>query len=391
VNAELLLSAALALVALGVLLLGVAIVARRALRVRLDRRRDARCAPHRLNVMRLVAGERDEAAAAVRALGQVDDRDWRALRPGIEALLGKVRGESHAQVVELLHRRGSLEAALKATRSFDPVRRARAAHLIGTARQRSARGVLEHLLTDRDPDVRRVAAAALGHLGDPRSTAPLLHTLAERRSVPPSVVASAVAELGHWAHASLFSAIGDESPMVRAVAVEICGLAGGAPSAPVLRAALRHDSELEVRVRAARALGRLGVPGAVPDLVSASRPSEPAALRMVAARALGDIGSVDAVPGLRVMLDAPEHRVAANAAAALARLGGTGVSALREVAATAGRSASEARAGLALAELTSGEKLASADATQVAAHVVTHGALHRGAPGGPPDVVVMPR
>lgn len=370
-NAELVLSAALAAVALGVLVLGAAIVARRSIRAAMTRRRDARTAPHRLTVLRLVAGDRAEAAAAVQVLSRLDAGDWRALEPQVEALLGKVRGESHTQIVELLHRRGSLDAALRATRSLDPVRRAAAAHLLGNARQRGARPVLEDMLRDRDADVRRVAAAALGHLGDPRSTGPLLHTLAERRSVPPSVVASAVAELGHWAHASLFSAIGDESPMVRAVAVEICGLAGAAPSAPVLRAALRHDAELEVRVRAARALGRLGVPGAVPDLVFASGPDQPAALRSVAARALGDIGSVNAVPGLRVMLGASEHRVAANAAAALARLGGTGVAVLREVAATSGSSAGEARAGLALAEVAAHGRTALAHAVDDAAIVVT--------------------
>ncbi len=239
--------------------------------------------------------------------------------------------------VELLVRQGTLERTRAATRSLDPVRRARAAHLLGQAGHRVARADLERMLRDRDEDVRRVSAAALGHLGDPRSTTPLLRTLAARRAVPASVVASAVAELGQWAHAALFSAIGDESPLVRAVAIEICGLAGAVPASPVLRAALRHDGQIEVRVRAARALGRLGVPDAVADLVAAGGPKQPAALRMVVARALGDIGSPQAVPGLRRMLGAPEHRVAANAAAALARLGGHGVAALRDVAAEGGR------------------------------------------------------
>jgi HEAT repeat protein len=351
VNAAFVLSLALLLVSLGVVLLGLAIIARRFVRLWLGRRRADRAAPYRLHVLRMVAGESHEAAAAVAALSKLDPRVWRCVEPSIVALLSKVRGEAHTQVVELLVRQGTIGRATAATRSWDPVRRAGAAHLLGQSRQRVSRPDLERLLGDRDPDVRRVAAAALGQLGDPRSTSPLLRTLAARRSVPASVVASAVADLGHWAHAALFSAIGDESPMVRAVAIEICGLAGAVPAAPVLRAALRHDSQVEVRVRAARALGRLGVPNAVADLVSAGQPDQPAALRMVVARALGDIGSIAAVPGLRRMLAAHEHRVAANAAAALARLGEHGVDALREVAYSDAPAAREAKAGLALADL----------------------------------------
>jgi HEAT repeat protein len=360
VNAAFALSLALVLVALGVLLLGLAIVLRRFLRQRLDAARRRQIEPMRRPVLQMVAGDPEESAEAVAVLGALQGRGWRAVEPSVVALLSKVRGEAHAQVVELLVRQGTVDRARHATSSHDPVRRARAAHLLGLARQRGARLDLERLLRDRDEDVRRVSAAALGHLGDPRSTTVLLHTLAARRGVPASVVASAVAELGHWAHASLFNAIGDDSPMVRAVAIEICGLAGAVPASPVLRAALRHDTQVEVRVRAARALGRLGVPNAVPDLVAAAAPDQPAALRMVIARALGDIGSVEAVPGLRLMLDAPEHRVAANAAAALARIGGLGVSVLRDVAAGDTPAAREATAGLALVEL-------AARAAQIAA------------------------
>ncbi len=350
-NAAFLLGLALVLLASGVLLLALAIVARRAARQARTARRLALSEPQRVHIMRMVAGDPAESAAAVAALGGLDPATWRAVEPSVVAMLAKVRGESHAQVVELLTRRGTVEQARRSTRSIDPVRRARAAHLLGQARRRSSRLDLERLLGDRDEDVRRVSAAALGHLGDPRSTGPLLQTLAARRPVPASVVASAVAELGQWAHAALFSAIGDESPLVRAVAIEICGLAGAVPATPVLRAALRHDGQVEVRVRAARALGRLGVPHAVADLVAAGRPDQPPALQMVVARALGDVGSAAAVPGLRRMLSAPEHRVAANAAAALARLGAPGVDALREVAAEDSPAAREAVAGLALADL----------------------------------------
>ena len=362
-NGAFALALALVSVALGVALMALAIVARRVIRRRIEARRLAITEPLRPQLIWMVAGEPHEAAAAVAALSKLDRSTWRAVEPSVVALLSKVRGESHTQVRDLLVRQGTLERTRAATRSLDPVRRARAAHLLGQAGHRVARPDLERMLRDRDEDVRRVSAAALGHLGDPRSTTPLLRTLAARRAVPASVVASAVAELGQWAHAALFSAIGDESPLVRAVAIEICGLAGAVPASPVLRAALRHDGQIEVRVRAARALGRLGVPDAVADLVAAGGPKQPAALRMVVARALGDIGSPQAVPGLRRMLGAPEHRVAANAAAALARLGGYGVAALRDVAAEGGRAGVEARAGLALVDLS-----ARAAAIAAAAH-----------------------
>ena len=311
----------------------------------------------------MVAGEPHEAAAAVATLSKLDRSTWRAVEPSVVALLSKVRGEAHTQVCELLVRQGTLERTRAATRSFDPVRRARAAHLLGQAGHRVARPDLERMLRDRDEDVRRVSAAALGHLGDPRSTTPLLRTLAARRPVPASVVASAVAELGQWAHASLFSAIGDESPL--------CGRSRSRSAAWPVPCRPRRCCG-QPCVTTARSRCASGPPA--PLAGSASRtpsptwwppaaPSSPPRCAWWRPGRWGTSVQPQAVPGLRRMLGAPEHRVAANAAAALARLGGYGVAALREVAAEGGRAGLEARAGLALVDLS-----ARAAAIAAAAH-----------------------
>ena len=68
------------------------------------------------------------------ALSKFDARPGALVEPSVVALLSKVRGESHTQVRDLLVRQGTLERTRAATRSLDPVRRARAAHLLGPGR-----------------------------------------------------------------------------------------------------------------------------------------------------------------------------------------------------------------------------------------------------------------
>ncbi|MGH9002321.1 MAG: HEAT repeat domain-containing protein, partial [Acidimicrobiia bacterium] len=77
----------------------------------------------------------------------------------------------------------------------------------------------------------------------------------------------------------------------------------------------------------------------------------PAPLRAVAARALGQIGDPAAVAALVAALSDTDHRVASNAAGAMAAMGARGTANLEEVAAGEGPPAAYAREALAFAGL----------------------------------------
>lgn len=343
----------LALVALAALLAVLALVVTLARAVRLDRerRRRQRAAPLRPVLLQLAAGDPEDTEDALATLAALDGADWAAVEPVVGGLLLKVRGETHAAVVELLERRGTLDAARRRLRSRSVVTRARAAELLGaTGRGRATRHLLP-LLDDPDPDVRQVTARALGRGGDASAAPALLGRLAAPRAVPARVVATAVLRLEAAAHPALAAALRGTDPLERETAAEIAGLSGALVCVPALVAGLTGDPSLEVRIRCARALGRLGPREAVDPLVAATADTEPESLRAVAARALGEVGDPRAVPRLSRLLDAPAHHVAANAGHALARLGPAGRAALRAAATGPdGAHAREALADLALDE-----------------------------------------
>lgn len=342
-----------ALVGLAALLLALVLVvaARRALREVVERRRRRLVGPLRPVLLRLVAGEPDEAAEADAVLRALDRRRWAAVEPSVEALMVKVRGETHAAVVDLLQARGSLDRARRRCRARSLVARCRGAELLGATGRRSALRHLLPLLADREPEVRQVAARAVGRLGDPAGAERLLDSLSGDRPVPPRIVATAVLRLGAAAEPALADALASGDPLRRAVAAEIAGLAGALRRAPTLGRLLREDPETEVQVRCARALGRLGTPTALGPLLGAVEPARPTPVRTVAARALGDLGDPRAVPRLLALMEDPVHRVAANAAQSLTRCGPAGRAALEgAAAAAAGAHARDALAVLALRE-----------------------------------------
>lgn len=347
-------AAALSLViaAIGVLVVALALltVARRWSNRRREARRLAVAEPLRPLLLTLVAGEPDETEEAARALVALDRPRWRAIEPDLEAMLVKVRGETHESVVRVLEQRGSLARALHRLTSRDPVQRARGAELLGACRREGAAEDLVELLADPDPEVRTVAARALGRIGSPRAALPLLATIGTRADVPPRIVATALLRIGVAAHPALVTAMSDPEALRRATAAEIAGLDGAVTAVDGLLRLLEHDEAVEVRIRAARALGRIGMPRSTPVLVAATGDDQPVALRTVAARALGELGDPAAVPRLAELAAGPDHRVASNAAGSLVRSGGTGLAALSALADDPERGA-HAREALATARL----------------------------------------
>ena len=314
-------------------LLSLAVAGQRGRRLRSEKRRAAVVEPLRPAVLRLAAGEPEDAAQALEQLAGLDAARWKAIEPTLESLLLKVRGETKASVVGLLERRGSLAQALARTRSRSVVQRAHGAEVLGAAGRQSALPDLVRMLTDVEPEVRQVAARALGRIRAPGAAEPLLATLSAPREVPPRIVATAILRIGVGAHPALDAALRHGDALQRSVASEIAGLSGAFTAVPTLQRLLAGDPEPEVRIRSARALGRIGARHVTDDLLQAVADDQPVALRIVATRALGDLGDDRAVPTLTQLATDPQHRVAANAAAALTRCGVAGLRALRRLAA----------------------------------------------------------
>lgn len=269
--------------------------------------------------------------ALVHTLVTLDSRAWRALEPTVADLLGKLRGEAHTLLRDLVDRSGGVARARANTRRLGAVRRARSAELLGSLEDPRVTGDLVRLLADRDPEVRQVAARALGRCGDSLGAAPLLEALVGG-AVPARVVAQALLRLGPAAQPALVDALRHDDELVRAVAVETLGLTSAVTASRAIEGALGRDDSVEVRIRAARSLGRVGLPSSLPSLLAATSSDQPVALRIVSARALGDLGHPGAVERLRDLLSDPVHRVAANASRSLAALGGRGVAALEAAA-----------------------------------------------------------
>jgi HEAT repeat protein len=307
--------------------LGAVIVFGRAARRRREERRARLAAPARKLLLAIAAG--DDDPDQIDELVRLPDEVWTAVDANAVALLNKVRGEARAALVVVFERRGAAWRARSELHRPDPVRRARAADLLGILGRRDAVPALCDLLRDADADVRVVAARALGRIGDPEAARPLLESVAtRRREVPAHLAAHALAGLGVGAQPALVRGMDSPREGVRAVAAEVLGLIGAVGATGRIEAALRADPSTEVRVRAARTLGRLGTRTAMAPLLDALTADHLPVLRAEAAKALGELGAPAAVDALTAVLGDAEFVVAHEAARALLRLGVKGRAAL---------------------------------------------------------------
>ncbi|MEV6601023.1 HEAT repeat domain-containing protein [Actinoplanes sp. NPDC051346] len=271
----------------------------------------------------------------------IPDDAWRAAEPHALALLGKLRGEAHLGLVSVFLRRGTARAALGQLRSRSPIKRARAAQVLGDLEVRRAVPDLCQLLTDRRGEVRVVAVRALGRIGDPAAAWRIISSLDQPDPIPALLASHTLAQLGLGAEVTLSAALDHPQARVRAVCLDALGLLGATGSVDRVSRILREDTHLDVRVAAAVNLGKLGTRSALEPLTHALRESRPTALRAAAARALGDVGAPAAVPTLVNLLGDDAFQVAHEAAHALRRIGPAGLEALRDVV-TAEQSRAEA-------------------------------------------------
>jgi HEAT repeat protein len=306
----------------------VLVVAARGIRLHRERRAESLGAtPRRLLLSYLAEpGEAGELAA----LSELPTKQWRAVQPGAIAMLAKVRGEARDALAALFQLRGATEQAMADLDRRGTVRRARAAELLGSLRQPQAVPVLADLLGDRHWEVRHVAIRALGRIGDASVVTPLLNTLIGDHPAPAHLVAHALAQLDPGATPELLRGLDHPDERVRAAALDTLRLRGAQGAEERGIRVLSADGSTEVRTRAAAMLGRVGTGPAVEALIVATGPGQAEPVRVAAARALGELGHPEAVPALVTRLDDPVHLVAQQAGAALARLGGPGLDALRE-------------------------------------------------------------
>jgi HEAT repeat protein len=292
--------------------------------------RQARIAPYRDAVLAIAAGgdEDDTASAVLRGTG---DRDWRAVRHVVVGMLGKVRGDTAVALVRLLDARGEFERARSALGSRLAIRRARAAYLLGLARQPGDVGLLLPLLADRSAEVRLVTTRSLGSAGDAIAATALFEALGPVRGhpgIPIGLAAEALLSFGVGAVPAVLAALSSDDATQRVVATLVAAEGALSAAAPRLRSLLAGDPELDVRISAARALGAVGGPADVAALAALTGPAQPTELRRAAVEALGELGHPDAAPVLSGLLRDPDVRLAQRSGDALVQLGPAGVRAL---------------------------------------------------------------
>lgn len=228
-----------------------------------------------------------------------------------------VRGDADGRIAAYFEASGAVDRAIRSLRSRRERHRVRAAFELGDLGSPRAVPALLDALEDRSPDVRGAAARSLGRLHAVEAVDPLI-VATVARSLPRAVAGVALLEIGPAAVPRLLGIAGQQDPAIRAAAVELVGLLGGATDAEPLRPRLR-DASPDVRAAAAAALGRLGAGIARDELIEALGDRVPF-VRAAAARALGVIGGRSAASALLEVAKHDQFDPASEAARALARI-----------------------------------------------------------------------
>jgi HEAT repeat protein len=191
---------------------------------------------------------------------------------------------------ESISLKDALPIVLRHLKTDAPRVRVEAARVLGTMRIFEALPGLQEAATATNPREVRVAALdALGQIGDPKAL-PFLTT-----------------------------SLSDKDPDVRTIAAKAIGSFGkkGASAAPALAAAWkRNERDIDARIEIVRALGRLGAPAATEVLLEAAQKDPVPLVRVEAAGSLLRLGKEEGVAALRPILlgatDWQERRAAAK-------------------------------------------------------------------------------
>ncbi len=289
------------------------------------------------------------AAALSEAAARADTDVVEALRAALSAEDGSVRlaaattiGAAMGELTPLVRLLGD---------RYDYVRAGAAEALVEQGR--AAVGALVGALSEANPRTRRLAALALGRIGEERAVRPLMKLMGDPDV---TVRTGAVAALGRIKSTSavdaLIGALQDADLEVRRQAAVALGAIGDARAVEPLIDALR-DPVPGVRTAAVHALGAVGSPGAMEALLmamhresgicdpldaaealgqmgaAAVRPlmpllrDEDAVVRLAAIHALGATGAVQGASALVALLGDTDPRICAAAGTALLQFRGT--------------------------------------------------------------------
>ncbi|MBI1923988.1 HEAT repeat domain-containing protein [Candidatus Poribacteria bacterium] len=187
----------------------------------------------------------------------------------------------------------------------------------------SALPALITTLQDKNGEVRRAAAGALGQIGNSQALPALTTALQDRNEHVRRAAAEALGQIGDpQAISSLIQVLHDRDVSVCCAAAGALGQIGNSQALPALTTALQDRNE-HVRRAAAGALGQIGDPQAISSLIQVLHDRD-VSVCCTAAEALGQIGDPRAIPALTIAL----QNVRAVASAALVKIGPASIPAL---------------------------------------------------------------
>lgn len=239
--------------------------------------------------------------AAAEALGHVADAD--ALAALVRLLEEEAQRDTAAEVLGRLKDPGALEPLVAMMKSQDPTaRRMAAAALEQLADPRSVDAWIEMMA---DPDLREIASRSLKRISDLRER---IAAILDRLRDTEDTVALEEARigvsmdliiLGRPAVSDLLEAMDDDSWVVREAAAQTLGIIGDQRAIEPLLHKAKHDRDMGVRESCIKALGEFGDSRSVEVLVAAV---EDRTTRLAATEALSKIKDVTVlVPYLKLL------------------------------------------------------------------------------------------
>jgi HEAT repeat protein len=230
-------------------------------------------------------------------------------------------------VIRSLEQQGVIAHYLRETKSPLKWSRAHALRLLGELKVPASVPALLAALEDKDPDVRNVAARALGKMKLQAAEEALVGLLGKHEQSVSARIAAICIEMGARTAPLLIRTLRDGTPKARFWAARILGEIRDNRAARSLGDALL-DPEPDVRSAAAWALGAIAERSTAGMVETALR--DPVwFVRAHAAEALGKIGDASITPALGRMLEDRSWWVRKNALDALVLLGEPATPALR--------------------------------------------------------------
>ncbi len=191
--------------------------------------------------------------------------------PGLLQVLAQGDGSGRLEAIRLLAQIGGQEVLAPLFAALDdPDWQVRREAVWALARLGDPRSIapLAAALGDWWRPVRQAAAGAIAAFGP--AALPTIQAVLREATWPPALraAASALAQIGPPAIPDLVRALLDENPLLRRLAAEALGQIGDARAVPHLIVALK-DQEVTVRRAAAEALGQIGKEPSIPALLDA--------------------------------------------------------------------------------------------------------------------------